>query len=226
MEPDWTFVKWPPRTILDIYFDSPELVLYKSGGTFRVRKRQINRGWNVNFKPQTSHTEDFMERREVRTNISVKEALNYKTDTIPGLASTLAHSYVRDYTDPNSLPALRPTLHLVTSRQCYAVRPGPMDEIKWRPGNLLYVQFDQISAIDIREINIAPLIRNGLIDYSNPLHTVTFDIVELEASGRYIGMEAKGLDFMRQVGEHLTASLLISTKKNKYQMSIDKLLHD
>src|SRR5918992_5515179 len=74
--PKWSLVTFPPRAIMDLYFDDDERTFRRLGATLRLRKRRLNPGWTMNFKsPPDPRETDFVDRREVISRVRVEEAL-------------------------------------------------------------------------------------------------------------------------------------------------------
>jgi len=220
----WRTVKWPPRTVLDIYFDGPGLPLYHSGATFRLRKRRVNVGWTANFKPAPRPDLEYMERREVRTSVTIDEALQFRTTGIPGLAASLGEEALRAATECRTRTdwAINfvPVVQLVSCRRCYTVRPGDFEECS---SNFLNVLFEEVTAIDVRDIDAAALIRSGFLDYSRPIPSARFAIAELEADGREYHMEEESVELMTTLARRLLGAGLQQVTISKYRQAVGHL---
>lgn len=224
MRDSWRLVKWAPRTILDIYFDVPERQLFMTGATFRLRKRRVNPGWTANFKPSADPKLEYLQRREVRTSVKIKEAVQFLTTGIPGLAASLAHDWIRSSTDGrlcrDRACGVIPVVQLVSCRRCYTVRPGDFED---QSSNFLNVIFEEVTAIDLSSTDVAAVLQSGFIDYSRPISSVRFNIAELEVDGRSMKMEDEALDMMLAVSGKLVASGVRPVTINKYQQAISLL---
>lgn len=221
----WRLVKWPPRTVLDIYFDGVGLPLFRSGATFRLRKRRVNIGWTANFKPASEPNLDYMERREVRTSVSIEEALRFRTKKgIPGLAAMLGGAALRSAVDIQScmdrITEFMPVVQLVSCRRCYTLRPGDLED---RASNFLNAIFEEVTAIDLRKVDAAALIRSGFLDYSQPIPSAKFTIAELEVDGREDDLEKESLEMMRTLAQRLVGSGLKQVTISKYRQAIGYL---
>lgn len=220
----WKLVKWPPRTVLDIYFDGLGLPLFHSGATFRLRKRRVNVGYTANFKPAPDPELDYMERREVRTSVKIEEALRYRSAGIPGLAASLGEAALRAAVDIRSpldrVTHFAPVVQLVSCRRCYTVRPGDFEE---RGSNFLNVLFEEVTAIDLRGVDGAALIRSGFLDYGRPVPSARFAIAELEVDGREDNLENESLEMMRTLARRIVGAGMKQVTISKYRQAIGHL---
>jgi hypothetical protein len=216
----WLLVRWPPRTILDVYFDTDTGHLFADGASFRLRKRRINPGWSANFKERPLDGRPYHARREVITSVQVDEALQYRTGTIPGLAARLVHGYLHDLARNATDIVLAPNLHVVSRRRCYTMRPGDISD---RDSNVLSVFLEEVTAVDIREVSIDPLITSGFLDFSRPLRTADFCSAEIEADGRAIADEDRALEMLVELADAMKAAGIREEGLNKYQQAAGRV---
>jgi hypothetical protein len=220
----WLLVKWPPCTELDLYFDAVELPLFRSGDTFRLRKRHMNPGWTANFKSAPKPELGYMERRDARTSVTTDQALLFATTGIPGLAASLAesalHLATQDRLSNERGCHLRPVVQIASCHRCFTVRPGGFED---RASNFLNITFEHVTAIDVRNADATALIRSGFINYSRPVPSTTFSIAELEVDGRSEGMEEESLEMMVGLSRRIVGAGLTPVTISKYRQAIVRL---
>jgi CYTH domain len=205
-------VKWPPRTVLDIYFDSDDLALDRSNATLRFRKRKKNPGWTVNFKPPPFDDKRFMARREIRTSVTIEEALDFERQIL-GKGGALAHQVIGDSRGAR----LRPVVHTVSNRRCYTVKFGELED----PGsNFLNVILEEVTAMDVRSVDVRPLIRSGFLDYQRPIPETRFVHDEIEADGRSDSATEEAVAMMVQLGQLVRDAGLGAPQISKYKTSL------
>ena len=212
-----------PTTTLDVYFDTGTLLFYRTGATFRMRKRRRKPGWTATFKPPTERAAPHMERREVRTTLTIAEALLYREGKIPGVAASLAYEFAtREARDAAMSSLLVPTTYLVSRRDYYLVRPGGTSG---RIGNLLSISFDDVIAVALEDRDVASLLATLMVDYPTPRKSVQFAVLEVEASGRNQNLHPQGRALASRIAEVLGAQLgLRPLRDTKYRQASDLLL--
>lgn len=208
------------RTILDLYLDDHERTLLAHGATLRLRSRRSGK-WRANFKPPTDPALDYMSRREVRTNLSRREAVHFSTDTELGLAISLAREFLGSCTGsahPSMAPLSAPLL-LVTARRFYSVTTTDVaaDGLRPFPG-LVYVVFDAVRVLDATSIDAETLLRTGCYDATDPVAASSFQQIELEVSGGSgLGLEDEALALGRHILERLVEAGCQPAHRTKYQ---------
>jgi CYTH domain len=215
--PAWPLVTFPPRAIMDLYFDTPAMDLLTTGATLRLRKRRINLGWTVNYKsPRKLDENDFVDRREVITRVRIDEALGFREQHIPGLAWRCALEFCAE----NSFePMLRPRAYLTTWRTGWTIRTGDIDD---RQNNYLCLFHDDVTAFDISGQNPEWIIRAGALDYSaSTPPNRRFSGYEIESSGRSLDDEDGAIGAMRSIAHALAEDeRFTNVTKNKYQWAL------
>ena len=126
---EWLLIKKPPRTIVDVFLDTKELVLLRNNITLRLRKRRVNPGWSVTYKPEPTPSVDYVERREVQTSLKLAEALRCLTGDTPGLAFSLAKAKIEELTSSQDLGPISPVVHAESRRHCFAIRRGSAEDL-------------------------------------------------------------------------------------------------
>ncbi|ONK15812.1 CYTH domain-containing protein [Streptomyces sp. MP131-18] len=213
-------ITFPPRAVMDLYFDNGDRDLLATGSTLRLRKRRINPGWTLNFKaPPLTDEAEFLDRREVITRVKVDEALGYRDRRIPGLAWDCALAFARAHAFDE---VLRPAVHLVTWRTGWTIRPGDLGN---RQSNYLCLFHDQVTAYDITGQRPELIIRYGALDYSSAVPgSASFAGYEIESSGRLENEEAEAVRALRTVARRLTAEPGVRpVTYNKYQRAAELL---
>ncbi|MDE0317918.1 MAG: CYTH domain-containing protein [Candidatus Poribacteria bacterium] len=226
LQPGWALAKSSPRIVLDIYMDTDDLYLNRTDAPLRFRKRRKKNGWTANFKLPSKGQYDYLERREIYTTLENEEVLRYKTNDIPGQASLSAYDFIaskgnKSLRFSSQRCMLKPIVLIVSYRQMYSVRPMGFAH---RGLELVHVLFDEMTAFDIRDMDIDHLVTHGELDYSTdtPYHTCGFNLVEIEADcGR--NRKADKRNLFELMVEKIRSNNFTMTQRNKYQTSIDSL---
>ena len=226
MDPSWRLISLGPVPTLDIYFDTAAFSLFRQGASLRLRTRRKS-GWSANFKPDSVDETLHMERRELKTKLKRKEIGNGLTGDMPGLAFAMGEASVRDFEGASA--ELAPNVLISTVRRLYTVRPPDSPELEGRwadltgPG-LVYFTIDDVVGMDMRGEDIMPIIRSKALDFTHRRPATDFKILELEASGRFRGMEAEAFSLMNLLGEAVARDTGMSVlKRSKYQQAVENL---
>ena len=162
----------------DLYFDTEQLDLYRSGAVVRLRRRR-KPGWSMFFKPAPTASVPYTEREEVRTKFSGEDALLYSSTGFPGIAAERALDWLRRHGAASA--SLTPKLLLHSVRRYYTVRPG------WATNDWLSfinVFFDDVVAIDVREVDHRELVGWNTLRYERILPERSFRVGEIETYER------------------------------------------
>lgn len=213
----WPLVTFPPRAMMDLYFDTPAMDLLTAGATLRLRKRRINPGWTLNYKsPRKLDENDFVDRREVITRVKIDEALDYREQHIPGLAWKCALEFCAE----NGFePMLHPCAYLTTWRSGWTIRTGDIGD---RQSNYLCLFHDEVTTFDLTGQNSEWIIRYGALDYSaSTPRNRRFSGYEIESSGRSLDDEDGAVAAMRSIAHALAEDeRFVNVTENKYQWAL------
>ncbi|HVM33927.1 MAG TPA: CYTH domain-containing protein [Actinomycetota bacterium] len=218
----WRLVRGGDRGILDIYFDTPDGLLYYDGGSLRLRKRRVNRGWSVNFKPRPLEEQRFLARPQMITSVTIDEALLFAYGRVPGLAYASACEYVTDLQGRQGnapRPPLVPVVHLISYRREYSLRPGDIND---RSSNHIIAIVERVICIDVRTLDVRPVIRSGFLDVSAQVDSAEFDNAEIEADGRTTS-EADAERTMVELVRVMIERGARQERRNKYQRAVEAL---
>ncbi|MFC5286641.1 CYTH domain-containing protein [Actinokineospora guangxiensis] len=215
----WHLVQFQPRTVQDIYFDTPDLALARTGSCLRFRKRRVNKGWTANYKDGEVESEkDFVDRREVITQVSVEEAQRFATGVVPGLAWSLAVEALGGGADLRLVPIVQ----IETSRRGWSVRAGRLDD---RQNNYVGLVWDRGLASACDTDGALFLLANGGADWTARRQAeFAIDNYELESDGRSVDDEAGSVEAVRRLAAVLTDELGVEVlRRSKYQAALDGL---
>jgi hypothetical protein len=203
----------------DLYFDTEHLDLYRSGALVRLRRRGRKEGWSMFFKPAPTASVPYMEREEIRTKFSREEALLYKTTGFPGLAAARALDWLRKHGATTS--TLAPTLLLHSTRRYYTVRPGTATD-DWL--SFINVFFDDVVAIDVREVDHYELVGWNTLRYERLLPERTFRVGEIETYERDSEeLTSSSLKLAIDLSQAIRGAGIAFTSKCKYALAIESL---
>jgi hypothetical protein len=176
--PGFRMVRKPHVAFFDLYFDSPDLGLAAGDAYLRVRfdRRSLKRSgkYKLFYKdnPLAKPGERFLSRREVRTDLSLEELLQYSEGALPGSAGTLAADVLGR---KGSDTSLKPVCALSTFRRYFTMHSD--DESKTDCMNL---SLEQSTAFRADDFDVEKLLRSGYIDASIDAPSHDFELSEAE----------------------------------------------
>src|SRR5580658_5552873 len=174
--PEYGFAKWPPCANLDIYLDTPDLLLYRANTPLRLRRwatpYKLKEGISANFKctpgpgSRLPVTGAGLRRREIKTVLSPSEVQQVCTGAIVG--ETLHYAAEISGLDKNGRSGLRPWVTIATQQSLYTLRPhAEPGRASLRRGNefdLLYLTFERCTIQAISMNDELRLLKNGMSD--------------------------------------------------------------
>lgn len=205
-------VELPQRVVVDYYFDTTGFALARTGAALRLRRRRAKAGFNANFKtPDETPGHDYVVRREVRSRLSVGEALALGDSG--SRATNLAFEHLGEKAD------LVPTVAVTISRRQYAAQPPDAPSSR---DHLLVVLFDEVSAADVRDVDLAMLLDEGALPWSPDRATYAFAEVEVERTGTgvYQTREEWALELFEQLIPVLKEAGGTITSASKYERAL------
>jgi len=176
--PGFRMIRKPHVAFFDLYFDSANYSLARGGAYLRVRfdKRSLKRSgkYKLFYKdnPIAKPEDRFLSRREVRTDLSLDELLQYPSGKLPGSAGSLAREVlVRKCGDTN----LKPVCVVSTFRRYFTMHSD--DESKT---DCMNVSLEQSTALRASDFDVEKLLRTGYIDAPIDAPTYDFELSEAE----------------------------------------------
>lgn len=228
--PRWAIVHEPPATILDYYFDTSCMALYSHGATFRFRTRtrlyrSRRHSFSANFKPPAANLSGlYMERQEIRTQLTPAEVALYRVNAVPGRAATLVYEYLGAH-EVNTRWAtgalLEPIMYMTSQRRTYGICPR-----QDRRGMLVALVLEDVLAYGLSDADGLEVIQSGRLEVTNTPVMTRLHSAELEHVSQYMAFRAEARDLFIELSEALHAeygSLLDS----KYSIVVRRLgLHN
>jgi hypothetical protein len=176
--PGWRMVRKPHVAFFDMYFDTPDFTLTKTGNHLRIRfggRSFRGKGrYKLFFKERNNPAPGatWLSRREVRTDLEREELLRYSSGRMPGIAAQLAYESIAR---AGGSPPLAPVCVISTFRRYFTMRSPDPTETDW-----LNMGVEQSSAMAISGIDVNLLLESGFIDGPNPGEAFDFELVEAE----------------------------------------------
>lgn len=235
LDEDYMLVKAEPRIIVDIYMDNKNDTLYKNDASFRIRQRKKKDGWIVGFK-STHKSDVVLERKKIRTALTIKEILKYKEGSLVGFAAENAYDFL-DELDEDKV--IRPKVLVIECRDRYVVRPFVQNEedngdfeiisdnhFDMKRKELLHVIFDYVTAYDLYDMTeeeIDFIIKYGEVDTTKKNHKMTtFFTAEIEPNTR-VDVKYVAQELFHKVCHDIENSDIELLSKSKYTLSKERL---
>lgn len=218
----WKMIRKPHVAFFDLYFDTPNLLLASKGVHLRVRfgKSSFRKKgkYKLFFKGacSLSNGRKYVSRREVRTDLSRRELLDYRDGMLPGKAAMLAYDILEESGAPFHL---EPILVISTFRRYFTMR-GPDSSFT----DMLNLCLEQSTAIGAKEFDVVELIENGMINSLLDSRTYDFELSEAELTSET--PEAKAM-FQRVVANlSKEFKVVTSTKYSECLRHLDLHVQD
>lgn len=239
----WKIYKVAPRIIMDMYMDTDNLDLYKLNASFRFRKRKKELGWISCFKKTISDESSYLERRKIRTSLSNKEIMKYKTNDMPGSAADEVYKFLKEkletehFDKNNSL--LGPMTLVVEHRDRYVIRPRGFVDFDFdkdysdsqiteehytmKLGEMVHIIFDDVTVYDLRNMDISTILNYEELDVTNKRYNSSkFYSAEIEPNVNP-ALSEKSTIIFNEIVKKLSESNFKANFKDKYNMSIESL---
>jgi hypothetical protein len=178
--PGWRMVRKPHVAFFDLYFDTSALTLTATGDHLRVRFDQrsfCRKGrYKLFFKERGEQRPDarWLSRREVRTDLTLDELLQFSSGRIPGLAASLAYESIAR---AGGNPPLVPVCVISTFRRYFTMRSADPTE---REDDILNMGIERSTALAAAGLDIGLLLSSGFIDGPSPGPAYDFELAEAE----------------------------------------------
>jgi hypothetical protein len=175
--PGWRMVRKPHVAFFDLYLDTPDLIMTKTGDHLRVRfdaRSFKGKGrYKLFFKERGERKPGdlWLSRREVRTDLRRDELFQYATGDMPGLAASLAYERIAM---AGGQPAMVPVCLISTFRRYFTMRSHRREDT-----DCMNVGLEWSTAFAMRGIDFELLINEGFID-GDIEKTYDFELAEGE----------------------------------------------
>ena len=169
----YRIVRKPHVAFFDMYFDSPDLALARNGAYLRARfdDRSFHKHgkYKLFFKDNARppEGEQALRRREVRSDLTRRELMQYRHGALTGQAAELAYDIVvsRD---------LVPICVISTFRRYFTMR-GPLSDI-------MMLGMEQSSAFSAADFDAREVLETGVIDAPVGCSRYDFELCEFEVT--------------------------------------------
>jgi hypothetical protein len=167
--PEFGFVKWPTSAVIDIYLDTPDLLLFHANASLRLRRRatpcKLKPGVSSNFKYPPASSES-LRRRELKTRLSYDEAEQVCQGAIIG--ESCSHAAALAGWDPAASAGFSPQIVVETYESAYVLRrrcSADGWELERTPASdLLILCFDRCIMYEAPTVGVSRFLRKGILD--------------------------------------------------------------